>query len=494
VPDDAAPDEADAGGRPDLTHDELLAAFPDVADPQATESWMSAPLEVVAPMLPAARVPGGSAGSSLGATPTTPRRVSRFDRPKEPHDWRWVVGHIGRTLIAIGLLMFAFVAYQLWGTGIQTAQAQHHLQDDFEQLIANATTLPPGVATTAVPTTTLAATTVPLTTVPGTDPATTAAPTTAAPTTAAPTTAAPTTDAPATTALPPVIERPAVGDVLAKLAIPKIGIDDMYVVEGVTKKALAKGPGHFPESPFPGQLGNAAIAGHRTTYGAPFGRLDELAPGDEIIVTTLAGTYLYVVTGSEVVRPTDYDKVVPTHDTTIATLTLSTCHPEYHATQRLIIRATLDPTLSSLATEASPPAPPSTEPVEPLPRDDPTVTAPVDGSTPDVATTVASDVPVSSVSGTGTTVDTSDPATTSTTAEAPSASQDVFGGGWFDDEGAFAQVAWWGLALTALSLGAYAVSRAARRNWVGLLVGIAPFVVALYFWFENVNRLLPPGL
>ena len=60
------------------------------------------------------------------------RRTNRFDRPKEPHDWRWAVGTLGRILIAIGLLMFAFVSYQLWGTGIQTAQAQNRLENEFE--------------------------------------------------------------------------------------------------------------------------------------------------------------------------------------------------------------------------------------------------------------------------------------------------------------------------------------------------------------------------
>ena len=54
------------------------------------------------------------------------------------------------------------------------------------------------------------------------------------------------------------------------------------MVEGVSLADLKKGPGHYPETPLPGQEGNAAIAGHRTTYGAPFHRLDELKPGDEI--------------------------------------------------------------------------------------------------------------------------------------------------------------------------------------------------------------------
>ena len=72
--------------------------------------------------------------------------------------------------------------------------------------------------------------------------------------------------------------------------------------------------------------------------------------------------------------------------------------------------------------------------------------------------------------------------------------EELFQNQWFSDPDAFPQVALWGSMLTAVSLGAYAVSRRARRNWVGLLVGVAPFVVVLYFFFENVNRLLPPNL
>ena len=65
-----------------------------------------------------------------------PRRVSRWDRPKPPHDWRWVVGGVGKVLIVTGLLMFAFVAYQLWGTGIEYAQAQSRLDNELEELLA----------------------------------------------------------------------------------------------------------------------------------------------------------------------------------------------------------------------------------------------------------------------------------------------------------------------------------------------------------------------
>ncbi|MCU1361801.1 MAG: peptidase family protein, partial [Ilumatobacteraceae bacterium] len=75
----------------------------------------------------------------------------------------------------------------------------------------------------------------------------------------------------------------------------------------------------------------------------------------------------------------------------------------------------------------------------------------------------------------------------------PHDSVEAFSNQWFSDPDAFPQVALWGFGLTAIAFGAYAVSRRARRNWVGALVGIIPFMFVLYFWFENVNRLLPPN-
>ncbi len=91
----------------------------------------------------------GERRTATGSVIVTERKKHwLFDRPKPPHDWRWVVGWIGKVLIVVGLLMFAFVAYQLWGTGIYTAQAQNRLEDQFRQAGIDATTLPPTTATT----------------------------------------------------------------------------------------------------------------------------------------------------------------------------------------------------------------------------------------------------------------------------------------------------------------------------------------------------------
>ena len=108
------------------------------------------------------------------------------------------------------------------------------------------------------------------------------------------------------------------GDPFARLEIPRMGRDDI-VVAGVGREELKKGPGHYPQTPMPGQLGNAAIAGHRTTYGGPFLEIDELEPGDEIIVTTPYGRFVYLTTTTEIVDADDW-QVIATIDPTVASL------------------------------------------------------------------------------------------------------------------------------------------------------------------------------
>ena len=354
--------------------------------------------------------------------------------------------------------MFGFVGYQLWGTGLEYAQAQDQLDDEFEELLAGATTVP---ATTAVPATT-------------TTDSPSALPTTSPPT-IPPTTAPP---------IQPVVY--ANGDAVARIEIPSIGLDSK-VVQGVTPEDLKKGPGHYPDTPMPGELGNAAIAGHRTTYGEPFSNLDGVEPGAEIILTTVNGRYVYRATGSEVVPPTASD-VVATTDPSVARLTLTTCHPRWTARERLIVFADLDVAASTAPPVAAPVVP---APVEQAPVEQPPATLPGDqipATTPanENAAAAATTVPAAPGGGDASQA-TDDGALTDTTA-------DAFSHGWFSDDGAWAQVALWGMLLTAISIGAYLLSRATRRNWIGALAGIVPFVIVLYFFFQNVNRLLPAAL
>jgi sortase A len=433
------------------------------------------------------------ASAATGAARAKRRRPSRWDRPKPPRDWRWVVGGIGRALITIGLLMFAFVAYQLWGTGIQTAQAQDDLRHQFDQQMAATTTVDAAVTST-----------IPVaTTIPPSGPAPSTVPGQPAPSTTG--TTATTSPSTTTTVALSTAAHPSIGQLVARIEMPTIHVDNI-MVEGVTAGALAKGPGHFPESPLPGQLGNAAVAGHRTTHGAPFSDVDQLHPGDPVVFTTPAGRWVYRVTGTEIVASSDYGKVVPTQDPAKATLTLVSCHPKGTASKRIIIHADLDASQSSPVTRAAPnDAAPSTAGLND--EDDPTLTTTATNGTGTVAagsSSTAVPAPSSAANGTGTSVPgTTTAAAAPATTAAPVAAVEgggaggaptAFEGGWFDDTRAWPHVVLWGLGLIAIWVGCYQLAKRVRRLWVGILVGFAPFVVVLYFWFENVSRLLPPNI
>jgi len=128
------------------------------------------------------------------------------------------------------------------------------------------------------------------------------------------------------------------GDSLTRIIIPEIGVDTV-VVEGTTASALRAGAGHYPSTPLPCEVGNVAIAGHRTTYGKPFHDLDKLSPGDRITLETPIGSCTYEVERTWITDPSDIGVVANTPDQ--ARLTLTTCHPKGSARQRLILSATM---------------------------------------------------------------------------------------------------------------------------------------------------------
>lgn len=130
------------------------------------------------------------------------------------------------------------------------------------------------------------------------------------------------------------------GEALTRLEIPELDVD-VVVVEGTSLSALRAGAGHYPASALPGEAGNVAIAGHRTTYGRPFNRMDELAPGDKVILTTPVGRHVYEITGDPfIVEPTDWSPIedFPARG---SFLTLTSCHPEGSAAYRIVARARL---------------------------------------------------------------------------------------------------------------------------------------------------------
>ena len=227
-----------------------------------------------------------------------------------------VLHGLGRALLTSGVLILLFVTYQLWGTGLAEARSQRALAEQLEEAAAA---------------------------VPQPQPAGDSGP-----------------DTPRSQATPALLPPPAPrpGKPVGTIAIPRIGIEKLFV-EGVSVGDLKKGPGHHPGTAFPGHAGNAVIAGHRTTYGAPFFRLDELRPGDPVIVTSPRGNYRYEVMESKVVQPSDVWILDPTVDDR---LTLYTCTPRFSAAQRLVVTARL--------TTPLPPTPDRPE-AAPQPQPDP---------------------------------------------------------------------------------------------------------------------------
>lgn len=222
------------------------------------------------------------------------------------------LGALGKLLIAAGVILLLFTGFQLWGTGFTEAAEQKELTTELASEL--------GVDTS-----------------PELDADAVADDITTQLETIDPTTAE---------ATPP----PEVGNAAGFIEIPKIGLKNKAFVEGTDKKDLRRGPGHYAGTPLPGQAGNASIAGHRSTYGAPFNRLDELEPGDPINVYTPQGKFVYEVMAPEpdvssvkgpgwfAVRPWDSWVIDNTDDNR---LTLTACHPKYSAKQRIIVQARL---------------------------------------------------------------------------------------------------------------------------------------------------------
>ncbi len=127
------------------------------------------------------------------------------------------------------------------------------------------------------------------------------------------------------------------GDPMGRIVMPSIGVSDVFV-EGTGAGDLRAGPGHYPGTPFPGERGTVAIAGHRTTYGAPFRHVDRLERGDRIELRMPYGRFTYVVERTRIVPPTE---VSVTDRVAFDRLVLSACHPLYSAARRIVVFARL---------------------------------------------------------------------------------------------------------------------------------------------------------
>ncbi len=128
------------------------------------------------------------------------------------------------------------------------------------------------------------------------------------------------------------------GDALGRIEAPGMDGLNMVFVQGTDESSLELGPGHYPETAMPGQGRTVAIAGHRTTYLAPFRHIDSMKAGDKITLKMPYGTFIYSVQKTEIVDPTDVGII---HDTGYERLVLSACNPVYSAAQRYIVFARL---------------------------------------------------------------------------------------------------------------------------------------------------------
>lgn len=214
-----------------------------------------------------------------------------------------VLRAVGWTLILAGVVVLLYVVYALWFTGFETERAQQNLQQQWmgEPVDGGGVGEPRQED--------------------GGDPG-------------------------EGRSTPETEEAAISGDAVAKLEFKRPGSNEqpvtdepLFVVEGVSRDDLARGPGHYPDSAPPGEAGNFAVAGHRTTYGSPFFSLDELREGDEIHVTDPSGQrYVYEFAAREIVSPgAGWVLGDDPLDTDRPTLTLTTCHPRFSAAQRMVV-------------------------------------------------------------------------------------------------------------------------------------------------------------
>lgn len=215
--------------------------------------------------------------------------------------WR-TLGILARTFVGAGLLLLLFTAYQIWGTAWSESHEQSTLRAKIQHEI------PAKLRHDAAPKP-----------VSNSGPAKVAAPG----------------------------DVPAEGQPVGILRIPSIGLDQV-VVQGTGDNDLTKGPGHYLDTPLPGQAGNSAIAGHRTTWGHPFYSLNAVPVGAPVYITTPQGAFTYTTKSVKVVSPDDNAVLA---STSAPSITLTTCNPLYSASQRLILRGQL--TASRLVGAAS---------------------------------------------------------------------------------------------------------------------------------------------
>ncbi len=387
-----------------------------------------------------------------------------------------MLGRIGRSLITTGVVVLLFVVFQLWGTNVLESRAQDDLRDEFDNTLFEAQTRlaeidrgepAPIDAGDATPVS-----------VDETDVETTAPPT--------------------TSTLPGGFDPevlafffPEDGDAVARIEIPAIGLDKI-VVSGVQVVDLRKGPGQYPGTAQVGTEGNTAIAGHRTTYGAPFNRIDELQPGDEIRITSILGSFTYEVMTPEAAFPDRLSDIVSQGNGHIIVrpdatwvldnfgenrVTLTACHPKFSARRRIIVAAEL------------------VQAPTPLPDFDPAMVAAAAGGGPETP-----QLPGEQIADPGEDVEARE-AETDPASVIPSSTAEMAGTSVTLDEGlrgersAIPGAIAWMVAAAAIwgASGVIGTRRFDRRSHriAVRLVGLVPAATFMWFSFEMIDRALP---
>jgi len=217
-----------------------------------------------------------------------------------------VVGLVGELLITLGVLLGLFVVWQLWWTDVAANRQQAEVVADLTWAVTSDRPAPSPQPSAPEP-------------VHRTDPA-------------------------------PVMAEPAHATTFATLHVPRWGADYLRPIsQGTTRQDVLDvlGLGHYEGTAMPGAIGNFAVAGHRTTYGKPLNRIEELVVGDPLVVQTEQAWYVYRVTETLTVGPRQVEVILPVPSQpgvapTQAVMTLTTCHPMYSARQRYIVHAVLD--------------------------------------------------------------------------------------------------------------------------------------------------------
>lgn len=365
----------------------------------------------------------------------------------------------GLVLISSGVLLFLFAIYQLFGTALITAQAQKDLENDLDtvteelasdEFIQNTfTKLETITVSEEVERTETVETEV---------------------------SSSPFDNLTAEeiSALSNIVYKPQ-GEAIAQIVAPVMGLDSI-VVSGTAVSDLRKGPGHYTDSAALCSTGNAAIAGHRTTYGAPFGDIASLKFGDEIRVNTPYGNCIYTVTERFIVEPSDTWVVEDQGDNR---LTLTSCHPKYSAAQRYIVVARL--------TQTDVPYLPTQEEINELIASTTETTIVSEEVT--TTETVDRDVEVT------TEVNETFRGEANTVIEKTNMETEGFGEGLDGDDGQLLAVILYGLVFFVLWYRIYRIANSENKGkkfkYITYGVGVFPMLVAMGFWFYRVDLFLP---